>query len=65
MDNKHYKQFDEVLGQDTTDSDRPSAKNTTVKFVAETLQVPFLSFISHVLQNIYLQKLSLKSKNVI
>lgn len=45
MDNKHYKPFDEVLGQDTTDSDRPSAKNTTAKAVAETLQVPFYIFL--------------------
>ncbi|XP_053378441.1 uncharacterized protein LOC128548073 [Mercenaria mercenaria] len=37
-DNKHFKQFDKVLGQDTTDSDRPSAKNTNVTAVAEQLQ---------------------------
>lgn len=38
-DHNHYKSFDQVLGQDTTDIDRPSAANKTVTAVAEELQV--------------------------
>lgn len=36
---EHFKSFDEVVGQQTTDADRPSALNTTAGAVAECLQV--------------------------
>lgn len=38
-DKIHYKPLTEVLGQPTTDSERPSAKNSTATAVAEELQV--------------------------
>lgn len=34
-DKIHYKPLTEVLGQPTTDGDRPSAKNSTATTVAE------------------------------
>lgn len=38
-DPTHYCPFEEIVGQETTDADRPSAQNTTVTAVAEDLQV--------------------------
>lgn len=38
-DSVHYKKFEDVVGQQTTDKDRPSALNTTATAVAEGLQV--------------------------
>lgn len=38
-DKIHYKPLTEVLGQPSTDGDRPSAKNSTATTVAEELQV--------------------------
>ena len=44
-DPNNYKPFDEVVGQNTDDSARPSAQNYTVKAVAEELQVGYSFFL--------------------
>lgn len=38
-DKNHYKDFDDVVGTDTTEIDKPSATNTRVTAVAEQIQV--------------------------